>query len=85
MITETVTIPWKTFDEERPKCDVWIYVAPPKDGFIDSSTTVYMCNFGNQDGANKDGVHFFYKGRIRYVKSSGSWKWCYKTEVKTNV
>lgn len=82
---ETINIIWKTFDEALPDRNVWIYVTGPKDGFLDAYKTTLMANYNNKEEKIPDGYNFHYERQIRYLKSSMNWKWCYVSEIKSNL
>ena len=83
MQVETLEIQWKTFSEELPIRDVWIYVTPPDGGYLMANETTLMANANNGDEHINDGYHFFHFRRIRYLKNSMNWKWCYPGDIKT--
>ena len=82
MQVEPLEIQWKTFAEELPIRDVWIYVTPPDGGYLRANETTLMANSNNGDEHINDGYHFFHFRRIRYLKNSMSWKWCYPGDIK---
>ena len=47
MQVETLEIQWKTFAEELPIRDVWIYVTPPNGGYLRANETTLMANANN--------------------------------------
>ena len=82
---ETINILWKTFAEELPDRNVWIWVTGPKDGFLDASKTTLMPNYNNKEETIPDGYNFHYERQIRYLKNSMNWKWCYVSDIKSNL
>ena len=59
MQVEPLEIQWKTFSEELPIRDVWIYVTPPDGGYLRAYETTLMANTNNGDEHINDGYHFF--------------------------
>ena len=82
MQVETLEIQWKTFSEELPIRDVWIYVTPPDCGYLGANETTLMANANNGDEHINDGYHFYHLRSIRYLKNSMNWKWCYPGDIK---
>lgn len=78
---ETINIIWKTFDEAIPDRNVWIYVTPPKGGFLEADHTTLMPNINNTEETIKDGYQFYHNRVPRYLKSCGKWKWCYASDI----
>lgn len=85
MQVETLEIPWKTFDEALPDRNVWIYVTPHNGGFLDADHTTLMPNINNREETIKDGYHFHHNRVLRYLKSSMNWKWCYVSDIKSQL
>lgn len=85
MQVESLKVTWKTFAEELPKRNVWIWVTAPKDGFFDASKTTLMPNYNNKEETIPDGYNFHHERQIRYLKSSMNWKWCYVSDVISNL
>lgn len=85
MQVETLEIPWKTFDEALPDRNVWIYVTPHNGGFLEADHTTLMPNLNNREETIKDGYHFHHNRVPRYLKSSMNWKWCYVSDIKSNL
>lgn len=81
MEVESLKVTWKTFAEELPRRNAWIWVTGPKDGFLDASKTTLMANYNNKDEMIPDGYNFHYERQIRYLKSSMNWKWCYVSDI----
>lgn len=85
MQVESIEVIWNTFKEKLPKRNVWILVTPPKDGLLSVDRTTLMANADNMDFKDQYGYHFFYHRQCRYLKSSLEWKWCYESDIKTNL
>lgn len=81
MEIESLKVTWKTFAEELPKRNEWIWVTAPKDGFFDASKTTLMANYNNKEETIPDGYNFHYERQIHYLKSSMNWKWCYASDI----
>lgn len=81
MEVESLKVTWKTFAEELPKRNEWIWVTAPKDGFFDASKTTLMANYNNKEETIPDGYNFHYERHIRYLKNSMNWKWCYVSDI----
>ena len=51
--------------------------------YLRANETTLMANANNGDEHINDGYHFFHLRRIRYLKNSMNWKWCYPGDIKT--
>lgn len=85
MDAEIIEIPWKTFADELPALDTFIWVTPPKKGFLSASMTVLRPNYNNKGGQNSVGYNFHYGRQFKYLKRRMNWKWCYKSDIKASI